>query len=72
LNNITCTILENGTVRIDTDQISGPYHASAEAALQWIAKELGGEVVRARRIDLNQKIHVHEHDHEHGHDHNHI
>jgi len=70
-NNIECTILENGTVRIDTDQISGPNHATAEAALAWIAKEMGGEVKRTRRININQTVHVHDHDHDHDHDHSH-
>jgi hypothetical protein len=68
-NNITCTILENGTVRIDTDQISGPNHATAEAALQWIANQLGGDVTRTRRVDIHQHIHMDEHDHDHDHTH---
>ncbi len=67
MNNIVCTILENGTVRIETDQISGPSHASAEAALQHIAKELGGDVQKVS----NKHTHVHTHDHEHDHTHSH-
>lgn len=67
MNDISITILENGNVRIDTDQIGGPEHMAAEKALQWIASELGGNTTRTRR---NQG-HVHNHDHAHNHDHNH-
>jgi len=66
-NNIRCTILDNGTVRIDTDQITGPAHQAAEAALLWIARELGGEVTRTS----NKHGHTHTHDHTHDHDHQH-
>ena len=66
-NDITCTILENGVVRIDTDKIAGPAHQAAEAALQWIAKELGGDVQRVRSTHTHTHEHEHDHDHEHGH-----
>lgn len=59
------TILKNGTVRIDTDAISGPNHANAETALRWIAAQMGGTVER------QVKGHGHAHTHEHGHDHEH-
>lgn len=63
-DNITLTILENGTVRIETDKISGPNHANAEAALLFIAKEMGGEVTRTHRHPGGH-VHTHEHEHEH-------
>jgi hypothetical protein len=69
MDKLTCTILENGTVRIDTDKISGPNHSNAEAALQWIAKEMGGDVTRTRRVNINQTVHMHDHDHDHDHSH---
>lgn len=65
MDNITCTILEDGTVRVDTDKISGPNHSNAEAALQFLAKELGGDVHRVSRHPATQ--HIHEHGHEHSH-----
>ena len=64
MDGITVTILENGTVRIETDGISGPNHANAEAALQFITKEIGGEVTRIHRHPGGH-VHVHEHEHEH-------
>jgi hypothetical protein len=69
MNNITATILDSGTVRIDTDKISGPAHASAEACLLWIAKELGGDV--ERKSNKHTHTHLHDHAHDHNHDHQH-
>jgi len=70
MNDITVTILENGTCRIDTDQISGPAHQAAESALQWIARELGGEVTRTKKVTIGIQLHGHDHDHDHFHTHN--
>jgi hypothetical protein len=68
LNDITVTILPNGTARIDTDQISGPAHQAAEKALLWIAHELGGTVTRASR---KGQVFIHEHEHTHDGEHFH-
>jgi hypothetical protein len=64
-NDITVTILDDGTVRIDTGAITGPDHQAAEAALLWIQRELGGPATRTRRIDIGAHIHEHEHEHTH-------
>lgn len=66
---LKCTILESGTVKIETDAISGPNHVNAEKALAWIAKELGGDVIKTRRQHLGVNLHVHSHDHDHDHEH---
>lgn len=68
-NDITVTILENGTARIDTDAIAGPAHQAAEAALLWIAKELGGPATRTGRAHSHTHAHDHEHEHDHHHEH---
>ncbi len=57
------TILPDGTVKIETDAISGANHMTAERALQWIAAELGGATTRTKRA------HGHTHDEAHDHEH---
>jgi len=66
---IKISILASGVCRIETDGISGTHHQNAEQALLWIARELGGDVTRTRRIHVGQ--HIHDHDHAHDHDHSH-
>ena len=56
-------ILEDGTVSIETDQISGENHLSADELLESLADMLGGSVKIEER-----KGHVHRHRHHaHGH-----
>jgi hypothetical protein len=61
---ILIEILEDGTIKITTDPISGPNHMSAEALLRLIAQEAGGTTTRARRVrtttnSINQPLHGH-------------
>lgn len=58
-NDMSITILEDGTVRIDTGEVGGPEHMAAEKMLAWLAKELGGETRRIKR----QRTHHHLHNH---------
>ena len=51
-------ILEDGTISITTDAISGPNHQSADELLENLADLLGGEVKIEKR-----KGHVHQHRH---------
>jgi hypothetical protein len=51
-------ILEDGTISITTDAISGQNHQSADELLESLADLLGGEV----KID-KRKGHVHQHRH---------
>lgn len=55
------TILGDGTVRTETDRISGPNHQSAEDFLTQITLLTGGDGMRNRK----GAVHVHNHQHEH-------
>jgi hypothetical protein len=48
-------ILEDGTIRTETDRVSAPNHQSAEAFLSDITRATGGEATRTR------KAHGHHH-----------
>ena len=58
------TILEDGTIRIETDKISGPNHLNAENLLREVAKLAGGPVTLRKK-----QSHGHDHHHEHEHEH---
>jgi hypothetical protein len=53
-------ILQDGTVTITTDAISGPNHQSADEMLKHLAELLGGDV----SIQKRRKGHVHPHEHQ--------
>lgn len=55
------TILEDGTIRTETDKISAPAHQSAEAFLTTVTTLTGGAATRSRKAHT----HVHHHDHAH-------
>ena len=60
LDTLQITILEDGTIKVLTDQVSGPNHANAEQFLQLIEKLSGGESSRQRRSDVQQSLtHTH-------------
>ena len=66
MDKIKYEILEDGTVTIDTDQISGPNHLSADELLRQLSDLLGGGVeVRHKKSSLHQHSHSHDHDHHH-------
>ena len=56
-DNIQIEILDDGTIKVTTDQVSGPNHANAEAFLKMLAQLGGGETIRIRRSD----VHTHSH-----------
>lgn len=63
---INITILNDGTIKSETDPISGPNHTNAEGFLATIAKLAGG------KIQTQQKGHGHHaHTHSHGKEHKH-
>ena len=79
---IAIEILDDGTIKVTTDPISGPNHLNAEQLLRFIAQQAGGETTRTRRVDVGHRLGVHtrdgpthshdEHDHgHHGHGHAH-
>ena len=64
-------ILEDGTIKVITDPISGPNHVNAEQFLRLIGQMAGGEVTRTRRMDVHRNISQTLHDHAaDGHTHN--
>lgn len=54
-------ILEDGTISLTTDQVSGPNHVSADQLLRELAELVGGEV----KISKRNKFHVHANLHDH-------
>lgn len=67
---LTFSILEDGTVRILADGISGVNHASADALVKGVEGLLAGRTEVARRGDAHHHAH-HTHDHKAGHGHSH-
>ena len=67
---IKITILEDGTIKTETDQVSMPNHSNAEGFLREIAKVAGGAV--ERRHKRGSALHSHDHgQHFHSHDEQH-
>lgn len=69
-DDITIEILEDGTIKVITDPISGANHSNAEQFLQFMGRLAGGETSRQRKGTGHQHHHGHEHDHAkagHGH-----
>ena len=60
---ITVEILDDGSIKIETDRISGPNHVGAESLLREISKAAGGTTTRRRRVHVGQTITEHEHEH---------
>lgn len=63
MDKMKITVLDDGTIKVETDAVSGPNHMSAEAFLRQMSMEAGGEVNIAR------SGHGHHHHHAHGHEH---
>jgi len=57
-------ILEDGTITIETDKVSGKNHQSADEMLEQLAELIGGEVKIKKK-----KGHTHAHAHSHSHSH---
>jgi hypothetical protein len=57
---IKIEILEDGTVSVTTDQVSGTNHVSADKLLRDLAAMLGGEVKVTKRTKLGVNVHIHE------------
>lgn len=60
------TILEDGTIKIETDKVSMPNHAGAEALIREMVNAAGGESKRERKVGSVMHSHdgVHFHEHE--------
>jgi hypothetical protein len=74
MDNIQIEVLEDGTISVTTDQVSGANHMSADKLLKELAEVLGGPVAVKKRSkfhlhgDLSGKLHEHASD---GHVHQH-
>lgn len=66
---IEIEILPDGELKIETGDMAGAAHKSADEFLAEVLALVGGEETRT---SLNKHKHGHHvHDHEHGHDHHH-
>lgn len=63
---IKITILEDGTIKTETDSVSMPNHGNAESFLRDMFKLAGGNITRKAKNALHKLLHGHTH--EHGHD----
>lgn len=55
---IKITILEDGTIKTETDKVSGPNHQNAESFLQNMARLCGGVV--SRILKPGGRTHTHD------------
>lgn len=65
MDRITITILEDGTIKTETDEVSNGNHQSAEGFLRDVGKLAGGIIERKKKAG-----HTHTHSHngvEHSH-----
>lgn len=62
---IRVEILEDGTISITTDSVSGTNHVSADKLLKDIAKLAGGTVTTTKRVKTGVRAHEHHHHHHH-------
>lgn len=60
---IQIEILEDGTVKVSTDEIGAANHLNAEQFLTFLSRQLGGETTTTRKRDA----HTHNHGHQHSH-----
>jgi len=58
---LTIEILEDGTIKTTSDEVSAPNHDNAEQFLRAMARVAGGEITRTAREDA-LRHHHHEHD----------
>jgi hypothetical protein len=70
---IRVTVLEDGTIRTDTDKISLGNHTNAEGFLRQMFSLAGGVIKRVMKGGAAAHHHhgEHEHSHEHGGEHHH-
>jgi hypothetical protein len=62
------TILDDGTLRVESPSISAANHANAEGVFKLFADIIGGETTRERAGNKHGHAHVHRHG-EHSHSH---
>ena len=63
---VTITILDDGTIKLETDKVSMPNHQNAESFLRDVGRLAGGKVERKHKHGAVWHQHSHEHEqHEH-------
>lgn len=61
MDTITITILEDGTIKTETDKVSMPNHGSAEAFLRETFQMAGGSMRREfKHRHIHEAAHTHE------------
>ena len=61
---IRVKILDEGSLKIETDKVSGANHTNAEGLLREMTKAMGGDIERVRKGSGNHThdgMHYHEH-----------
>jgi hypothetical protein len=58
---ITVTVLDDGSVTVETDDLEGPNHMQAERLVEFMARLMGGETQTTKK----RQGHVHHHEHIH-------
>ena len=64
IDTLNITILEDGTIKVETDKVSPANHMNAEQFLKFCAERAGGKTDRQRRGHTHGEHHHHDHDHE--------
>ena len=65
-DNIRITVLDDGTIKVDTDSISPSNHLNAENFLKEIFRMSGGKAEIEFKKPVSLREHGHSHDHGHG------
>lgn len=63
LDTLKIEILDDGTIKVETDDLSGPNHLNAEQLLGMLARELGGQTTKVRKNPTHTHAHGHLHQH---------
>lgn len=61
---IDVTILDDGTVKSETGDMSGALHQTADNFLKELARLMGGAVAETKAKHAHTHSHTHSHDHE--------
>jgi hypothetical protein len=62
---ITVEVLEDGTIKMTTDQVSGPNHSNAEGFMRSIAQMTDGKMTREKRKPDHKHSHGQHQSHSH-------
>lgn len=60
----TIEVLDDGTLKIDTDGISPANHKQADELLKTLVTMLGGNMVQVKKKTRHQHTHLHKHEHQ--------